>query len=295
LDGPGLFSRDSCVSCRSHMNSIGIIGLGIIGRVWAQHYAAAGKLAGTWNRTPQPAAPGWMDSPEAVAASADVIQIVVADPAAVEGVLTRILPTLKAGKVILQSSTIDAESSAKFAKLVEARGARYLAALFTGSKPAAEQKQNVFYLGGDRALIAEIEPLLSLISSKRFVIGTNEQACTLKLAMNLNIAAQMQGLSEALTSARRAGISDDVFFDALANNVSYSGLAKLKEIKLRTADYAPQFSVKHMHKDMRLLAHTAGCVDLPLLDTVRETLKTAEAEGMGDEDFSAMIKVLAQD
>jgi 3-hydroxyisobutyrate dehydrogenase-like beta-hydroxyacid dehydrogenase len=271
LDGPGLFLRDSCVSCRSQMNSIGIIGLGIIGRVWAQHYAAAGKLAGTWNRTPQPAAPGWMDSPEAVAASADVIQIVVADPAAVEGVLTRILPTLKAGKVILQSSTIDAESSAKFAKLVEARGARYLAALFTGSKPAAEQKQNVFYLGGDRALIAEIEPLLSLISSKRFVIGTNEQACTLKLAMNLNIAAQMQGLSEALTSARRAGI------------------------KLRTADYAPQFSVKHMHKDMRLLAHTAGCVDLPLLDTVRETLKTAEAEGMGDEDFSAMIKVLAQD
>ena len=93
-------------------------------------------------------------------------------------------------------------TGAKFEKLVVGKGARYLAALFTGSKPAAEQKQTVFYLGGDRGLIAELEPLLALISAKRFVIGTNEQACALKLAMNLNIAAQMQALSEALMSCR---------------------------------------------------------------------------------------------
>ena len=60
--------------------------------------------------------------------------------------------------------------------------------------------------------MAELEPLLALVSAHRFIIGTNEQACTLKLAMNLNIAAQMQGLSEALTLARRAGVTDKVFF-----------------------------------------------------------------------------------
>lgn len=277
------------------MNTLGVIGLGIIGSVWARNYAAAGKLAGTWNRTPQPDAPVWKESPEAVAAAADVVQIVVADPAAVEAVITRIVPALHSSKVVLQSSTIDAESSAKFARLVEAQGARYVAAPFTGSKPAAEQKQTVFYLGGERALIAELEPLLSLISAKRFVIGTNEQACTLKLAMNLNIAAQMQALSEALTASRQVGISDDIFFDALSHNVSYSGVAKLKEPKLRSGDFAPQFSVKHMHKDLRLLSKTAGCTDLPVLDAVREALKTAEARGMGDEDFSAIIKLIQED
>jgi len=276
------------------MNTIGVIGLGIIGGVWARHYAAAGKLAGTWNRTPKPDAPAWRDSPAAVAAAADVIQIVVADPAAVESVLAQILPQLGPGKVVVQSSTIDAASSAKFEQLVAATGARYLAALFTGSKPAAEQRQTVFYLGGDRGLIAEVEPFLALVSSKRFVIGTNEQACTFKLAMNLNIAAQMQGLSEALTMARRAGVSDDVFFDALGQNVSYSGVVKLKEPKLRAGDFAPQFSVKHMHKDLRLASRTAGCDDFPVLEAVRETLKTAEARGMGDEDYSAMIKVVAE-
>ncbi len=271
---------------------IGVIGLGIIGGVWARHYHAAGVLAGAWNRTAQPDFPGWMPTPEAVATAADVVQIVVADPAAVESVLTRILPVLGPGKVVVQSSTIDAESSAKFAALVAARGARYLAAPFTGSKPAAEQRQTIYYLGGERALIAELEPLLSLVSSHRFVIGTNEQACTLKLAMNLNLAAQMQGLSEALTLSRRAGVTDDVFFETMGKNAGYSGLTKLKEPKLKAGDFSPQFSVKHMHKDMRLASRTAACDDFPVLDAVREALKTAEARGMGEEDFSALIKVL---
>lgn len=277
------------------MNTIGVIGLGIIGSVWARHYASAGKLAGTWNRTPKPDTPFWKESPAAVARAADIIHIVVADPAAVESVISQIGPELKAGKIVVQSSTIDAESSVKFARIVEEKGARYLAALFTGSKPAAEQRQTVFYLGGDRNLIAELEPVLSLISVKRFVIGTNEQACTLKLAMNLNIAAQMQALAETLTLSRRAGVSDDIFFDALSQNVSYSGVAKLKEPKLRADDFAPQFSVKHMHKDLRLVSKTAACNDFPVMDAVREALKTAEARGMGDQDYSALIRLLQED
>ena len=273
---------------------IGVLGLGIIGGVWARHYHAAGVLAGAWNRTPHPDFPQWQPTPEAVAAAADVVQIVVADPAAVEDVLKRILPKLGPGKVVVQSSTIDAASSAKFAAQVVARGARYLAAPFTGSKPAAEQRQTIFYLGGDRALVTELEPLLSLVSAHRFVIGTNEQACTLKLAMNLNLAAQMEALSEALTMTRRAGVTDDVFFDAMGKNAGYSGLTKLKEPKLKAGDFVPQFSVKHMSKDMRLALHSPEGAGLPVLGTVRAALHAAEARGWGDEDFSVLIKLLGK-
>ena len=131
---------------------IGVIGLGIIGGVWARHYEAAGRLAGAWNRTAQPEFPQWKESPLAVAAAADVVQIVVADPAAVRGVIERILPVLKPGKVVVQSSTIDPQSSEEFRAAVTATGASYLEAPFTGSKPAAEQKQSVFYLGGEAGL-----------------------------------------------------------------------------------------------------------------------------------------------
>lgn len=274
------------------MKTIGVIGLGIIGGTWAKHYHAAGVLAGVWNRTPQPDFPQWKATPEAVASAADVVQIVVADPPAVESIITRILPALGPGKVVVQSSTIDPASSTKFAALVTARGARYLEAPFTGSKPAAEQRQTVYYLGGDATLVAELEPLLSLVSAVRLHIGTREQAATLKLAMNLNISAHMEGLCEALTLARRAGVNDDVFFGALAKNVSYSGVTKLKEPKLRAGDYAPQFSVKHMHKDMRLASTMAGTQNLPVLAAVRERLAAAEKAGWADEDFSAVMKLL---
>lgn len=275
--------------------NIGVLGLGIIGGEWARHYSSDGVLAGAWNRTPKPDFPGWRDTPEAVAEAADVIQIVVADPPAVRDLLKQIEPTLRAGKTVIQSSTIDPASSGEFAGLVRQRGARYLEAPFTGSRPAAQQRQNVFFLGGDRAVFAAVESLLARVSTHRFFIGTEAQAATVKLALNLNLAAQMQGLAESLTLARKAGIADELFFEVLRANVGYSGVTKLKEPKLRARDYAPQFSVKHMHKDLRLASRTAGCDDFPVLEAVREALKTAEARGLGELDFSAVIQLLEND
>src|SRR5262245_25838852 len=122
------------------MKTIGVIGLGIIGGVWAKNYDAAGVLAGAWNRTEQLDFPKWKNSARDVVAAADVVQIVVADPPAVQSVIDAILPALGPGKIVVQSSTIDGESSEDFLKQVAARGACYLEAPFTGSKPAAEQK-----------------------------------------------------------------------------------------------------------------------------------------------------------
>ncbi|ATC65888.1 6-phosphogluconate dehydrogenase [Nibricoccus aquaticus] len=274
------------------MKTIGVIGLGIIGGVWAKNYEAAGVLAGVWNRTAQPEFPKWKREAREVASAADVVQIVVADPPAVQSVLDAILPALGPGKIVVQSSTIDGESSDGFLKQVTAKGARYLEAPFTGSKPAAEQKKTIFFLGGDAALVAELEPLLALVSETRFHIGTHRQATAIKLAMNLNIAVQMQGLGEALTFARRAGVSDETFFTVIKKNVSNSGLVALKEPKLRAEDFSPQFSVKHMLKDMRLASRTTGCEEMPMLDTIRGCLHATAQAGYADEDFSALIRLL---
>ncbi len=275
------------------MKTIGVIGLGIIGGVWAKNYDAAGVLAGAWNRTAQPEFPKWKREAREVASAADVVQIVVADPPAVQSVIDAILPALGPGKIVVQSSTIDAESSEGFLKQVTAKGARYLEAPFTGSKPAAEQKKTVFFLGGEAELVAELEPLLALVSETRFHIGTHRQATAIKLAMNLNIAVQMQGLGEALTFARNAGVSDETFFTVIKKNVSNSGLVALKEPKLRGEDFSPQFSVKHMLKDMRLASRTLGCEEMPMLDTIRGCLHATAQAGYADEDFSALIRLLS--
>ncbi len=273
------------------MQSIGVLGLGIIGEIWANRYQAAGRLAGTWNRTPKPYCPQWKKSALEVAAAADVTHIVVADPPAVAGLLDTILPALGQGKAVVQSSTIDPASATAFAAQVRATGATYVESPFTGSKPAAEAGAVVFFMGGDAAALDAVEPLLAEVSETRFRLPTVAQAAALKLAMNLNIAGQMQALAESLTLARQAGIADDFYFQVLAKNVSYSGLSRLKEAKLKARDFSPQFSVKHMHKDMRL-ADGAGRGELPLLKTVRACLARAEAQGMGDDDFSALVRLL---
>ncbi|WP_404420190.1 NAD(P)-dependent oxidoreductase [Nibricoccus sp. IMCC34717] len=274
------------------MNKVAVLGLGIIGSIWASHYRAAGVLVGAWNRTAKPEFSGWTPDLAALAGKASVLHLVVADPPAVESVLQQILPALGPGKTVIQSSTIDPQSSEAFRARVEATGAAYLEAPFTGSKPAAEAHKTVFYLGGDAELVERVTPLLAHLSEVRFHIGTNRQACTLKLAMNLNIAAQMQALSEALALARDAGVTDAMFFAALQKNASHSGVAALKEPKLRSGDYSPQFSVKHMLKDMRLASRSAGCRELPMLDVVRERLHLAAEKGHAEDDYAVLAKLV---
>ena len=150
------------------MQSIGVLGLGIIGEIWANRYQVAGRLAGAWNRKPKPHCPQWKHSALEVAAAADVTHIVVADPPAVAGLLDAILPALGKGKAVVQSSTIDPASATAFAARVRATGAAYVESPFTGSKPAAEAGAVVFFMGGDLAALDAVEPLLAHVSETRF-------------------------------------------------------------------------------------------------------------------------------
>ncbi|WPJ96918.1 NAD(P)-dependent oxidoreductase [Coraliomargarita algicola] len=270
---------------------VAVIGLGIIGSTWAKHYASDQVLTASWNRSPKPELSLKQTDLAGCAAAAKYLQICLYDADSVRGVLQELLPHLNAEHVVLQSSTIDGESASEFAQMVQATGARYLEAPFTGSKPAAEQRKTVFFLGGDAALVAEVEPLLSKLSSQRFHIGTPAQATAIKLAMNLQIASISQALCEAITLTRSADVSDDCFFEVLRANVSWSGLAELKEPKLRQADYSPQFSIKNLFKDMRLAQKTAKR-KLPQLERTLQTLAAAEASGLGEEDFISMIRLL---
>lgn len=247
-------------------------------------------LAAAWNRTPKPDFPKWTDNPAQAVAAARAIVVVLSDPPAVDGLLDQIAPHLEEGQLVIQSTTIDPASSARFEKRVKATGASYLEAPFTGSKPAAEARKIVYYLGGDDEAATAAEPFLKPVSQARLRIGSCAQAATLKLAMNLQIALQAGALCESLSIARRSGISDETFFEALRKNAAWSGLTALKESKLREADFTPQFSVKHMLKDMRLLLEGESERARPLAEGIEDLLSKTAAEGLGDEDFIAMMK-----
>ena len=272
---------------------ISVFGLGIIGGIWADNLRRDGDDVRAWNRTPKPEFPFYSPDARAAAAHADVLIIVVADPPAVQSVLDQIKPALRPGQIVIQSSTISPAASRDFAAQVQATGAAFLEAPFTGSKPAAEQRKLVFFIGGEPSVLERVRPVLSRLGGTIEYIGPVGSASVIKLAFNLNLALVGEALGESLTFARAAGISDDRFFSALKLTVNRSGLSELKETKLRAADYAPQFSLKHMGKDLRLALETAGeTMPLPQAETLAKLYQAGMERGWGDDDFIGLIRLV---
>jgi 3-hydroxyisobutyrate dehydrogenase-like beta-hydroxyacid dehydrogenase len=265
--------------------------LGIIGSAWAKNLIEDGFTVETWNRTPREF-PGFTRDIAGAAGRADVLIIVVADPDAVSAVLDRIESSLHEGQIVVQSSTISAHWTRIFAERVEKSGARYLEAPFTGSRLAAQARQTVFYLGGDNELIDRARPVLQPLAKTLLHIGPVGSASTLKLSMNLTLAAMSAALCEGLNLCRENEISDEVFFDALHQNVGRSGLSDLKEPKLKERDYTPQFSVKHMNKDLRLALESGTPGHLPVTTAVRALYEKGVEQGMADDDFVGLIRLL---
>jgi 3-hydroxyisobutyrate dehydrogenase-like beta-hydroxyacid dehydrogenase len=272
---------------------IAVLGLGIIGGAWAKNLIADGHEVRCWNRTPKEF-PNFTPSILEAVKGAEAIFVLVSDPAAVQSVLEQIVPELRSGQLVIQSSTISAEWTIKFEKMVRETGALFLEAPFTGGALAAEKRQTVYYLGGDASVVERARPFLKSIAGGIQHIGPLGTASSLKLAMNLNIAGVAQTLCESLTLCRAAGISDETYFEALSRNGSRSGTAEQKEPKLRQRDYSPQFSLKHMAKDLRLALETAKSYSISLGQTahLKESYERGMAAGWKDDDFIGLIRSL---
>ena len=273
--------------------NISVLGLGIIGSAWARNLIALGHTVRCWNRTPKDF-PNFHASILEAVEGAEVVFIVVADPPAVQSVLDQIKTKLGPGQLVIQSSTVSAKWTRQFAGQVQETGALFLEAPFTGSGPAAEQGQTVYYLGGEPGVIEKARPVLEPISKSILHIGPLGSASSLKLAMNLNIAGVAQALCESLMLCRKSGIPDSVYFRALASNAAHSGVSDLKEPKLEKGDYSPQFSIKHMAKDLRLTMETAADHSLPLELAARlnAIYDQGIAAGWANDDYIGLVRLL---
>lgn len=279
------------------------IGLGIIGGTWARAHAEDGvHTVRAWNRTPQPDVPGFTSDLQQAVTGADFIHICLAGPPSVQSILDQILPVLKTGALVIQSSTISPAAAASFSQQVQAVGADYLEAPFTGSKPAAQSRQLVFFAGGDETARQRASLILNRLGRKTIAFATPAQAAAIKLAMNLQIAAISHAMAEGLALAQHHGLDAKQFFEVLDLNVSRSGLVDLKKDKIIAGDYSPQFSIKHMGKDLHLALAAAGAttpkidgaaaLPLPLTQRVAALYDQAIDAGLAELDFIALQKLL---
>src|SRR5437588_9833490 len=171
--------------------NIGVIGLGIIGRAIAANLRGKGFPVFVWNRSPQPV-PNFVGSPGELVELCNYIQIFVSDDEALLQTVEQLSESLTRRHVVLAHSTVAPDSMRAAAEIVERRGGRFVEASFTGSKPAAEKGELVYYVGGTDAALREARTVLEASGKEIVHIGAIGQASAIKIATNMITAASAQ-------------------------------------------------------------------------------------------------------
>jgi 3-hydroxyisobutyrate dehydrogenase len=278
---------------------VAFLGLGIMGRSMATGLIKAGYEVTVWNRSPTKPVEGAhaASTPEDAARGAEVVWLCVSDTAAVEQVMFGLrgaFNSLTEGAVVADSSTISPAATVKFAERVRERGADWVDAPMTGSKVAAENATLIFILGGNADSIEKIQPLLGVMGKQSFHMGETGKGQAAKLVMNLQIAMIYEGFAEAITLGAKLGVSLDSLLPLIQASMVRSGVIEYKAPFVSKRDFAPNFPLRLMLKDLRLILEAAkeSRVKLPALRTVEEIYDLANEEGHGDLDYAATLMLL---
>jgi 2-hydroxy-3-oxopropionate reductase len=280
---------------------VGLIGLGLMGKPMGMNLLKAGFPLTVWNRTVSRAdelvAAGakFAQSPRELAANSELMLSIVSDPPALEEILwgqNGAMQGLQRGSIYIDSSTVSPTLARKVATACEERGVRFLDAPVTGGDWGAKKGELVFMVGGDAATLTEAEPVLRVLGKKWFHLGPNGAGQTIKLAMNLILALQVDALAEALALVTAAGLQGEKLVEVMQFSMARSGVLDIKSQNLLKGDYTPSFPLRLMHKDMRLALELAQQihVELPATEAAFKTYSAVKEAAKEDLDYSAVMK-----
>jgi len=287
------------------MANLGFVGLGLMGSRIVKRLLSTGHRVSGYNRTRAKAEAlieagmHWKDHPRQVAEAADITLSMVTDPAALSSITDGtdgILAGLSPGKIYVDMSTVSPRLIRDLAGRVSAAGAHMLEAPVSGSLPAAESGTLILYVGGDADVLEKVRPVFESISQKIIHVGKNGQGIVTKIAINLNLPAQLVALFEGVLLAERSGIQRAAALDALLNSVAASTAMKYRGPFILKMPEEVWFSAAMMQKDIRLaleLGEELG-VSLRTAELVDEMLTKAIEAGWGDEDFAVLFRVVEQ-
>jgi len=287
------------------MEKVAFLGLVIMGYNVSANLLKAGYPLTVYNRTPERAA-GLVNAgaqrartPHEAVADADVIMIMLSDDKAIEGVVfgpDGVLEGVRAGQVAIDLTTCMPKTSLREAAAFNSKGVEFLDAPVFGSKGESRDAGLWIVSGGKREIFDRMLPLFKVISATQHYMGENGKGTSMKLCGNLVVASQLEALGEAMTLATKAGLNAEDVLGVLHVTDFKSPIFDGVGDALARRDFSPSFYLKLMLKDANLISSFAQELNVPLPASAatREVIKTAVNRGWGDENASAMIKVIEQ-
>jgi 3-hydroxyisobutyrate dehydrogenase len=286
------------------MKKIAFLGLGLMGTGMTGRLLAAGFPLTVWNRNPERAEPvrqrgaRMASTPREAASGADVVICMVADDEASRSVWTGpdgALEGLQDGSVAIECSTLSPEWVVDLGARAAERGGEFLDAPVTGSKPQAASGEMVFLVGGDADVLDSVRDVLRPMSRDVVHMGPAGSGARMKLVNNFQSAVQAVALGEALAFSERCGLDPVAALHVLVNGAPGSPLVKTVGARMMARDYAVNFFLKLMRKDVRYASEEARRhgVELRTAAAALGALDRAIEDGWGDSDFASVAESIA--
>lgn len=279
---------------------VAIIGLGLMGEVYAQRLLDAGIPVTGFDLDParrarlkeiggQP-----VDTIAALADPSRCILVAVFSTDQVEDVIeNHLLPALAegSGKIVVCLSTVDPDRVAALAARVSPRGIRYLDVPVSGTSDQVRRGDGVALIGGDRAIADEVAPVFDALFARRFHVGKIGDGGRAKLAVNLILGLNRLALAEGLVFAEKLGLDPAPFLEVARGSASYSQVMNTKGPKMIRGDFSPEGRVKQTLKDCHLMLDQAAAVGqtLSALSVHADVLEACVRAGEAELDNSAII------
>ncbi|MGC1201936.1 MAG: NAD(P)-dependent oxidoreductase [Candidatus Acidiferrales bacterium] len=281
--------------------AVGLMGLGLMGNPMGQNLLKAGFALTVWNRTAAKAAELVQQgarlaaTPREAAAASDVLLMIVSDPPAVEKILwgaDGALEGLRSGSTLIDSSTISPDLARREAAACAERGADFLDAPVTGGDWGAKKGELVFMIGGREEVLERVKPVLSVLGKKFFLLGPNGAGQTVKLAMNLLLALEVNALAESLALVAAAGVAGERLIEVMQSSMARATVLDVKAPLMLKREFPSSFPLRLMHKDIRLaleLAQQRG-VSLPAGSAAYSTYSAVKDSSKDDPDYAAIAR-----
>ena len=283
------------------MQTIGFIGLGIMGKPMAANLLGAGYPLIVYDIVPEAVAETVAKgakaakSPADVARQVDVVVTMLPNSPQVKTVVCGedgVLSGAKPGLILVDMSSIAPLAAQEIAREAGKKGVVMLDCPVSGGQPKAVDGTLSIMAGGPEEVFEQVKPMLLCMGASAVLVGDVGSGNMTKLANQIIVAGNISAMSEAVVLASKAGIDAEKVFEAIRGGLAGSTVLDAKMPLILQRNFNPGFRIDLHVKDLGNVVETAQEVEapIPLTQEVLEMMKHLQAEGKGGQDHGGLVQ-----
>lgn len=277
----------------------GYLGLGAMGAPMARRLAAAGMLAGVWNRTTAKSealaaelAVFCAATPAELAQRCEVFLVNVSADEDVLAVVRAAIPGLRSGSVVIDQSTVSPQTARTLSVELALIGVGFLDAPVSGGVEGAKNGTLSQMVGGDAELLARMQPLLQVFGTRITHMGAAGQGQATKAVNQVMIAGIAQGVCEALALAEKLELPQEALLSVLTGGAANSWFLERRGPTMLKDEFSVGFKLGLLLKDLNIVAALGKPMGLnqSVVSQSIADYTALVAQGRGEEEISALIR-----